>query len=153
MIRSVGVGISVAGPLKSPARNVYLRFVKLPLLEADHSGFNEAVSGQGGVSDRHRPCRRINSAPCQRLGVLDAEQCTCQARGRHGATLLAIRPAAAPEKHQMKKPIAKTTEQKCPACNGTGLTPMVQPVQPTRRVYPPPCKPCGGKGQMKEAAN
>jgi hypothetical protein len=35
----------------------------------------------------------------------------------------------------------------------SGFTPMVQPVQPTRRIYPPPCKQCGGKGRMIVAAN
>jgi DnaJ-class molecular chaperone len=53
----------------------------------------------------------------------------------------------------MKKRAAKPTEQKCPACDGTGFTPMVQPAQPNRRIYPPPCKQCGGKGRIKEAAD
>jgi DnaJ-class molecular chaperone len=53
----------------------------------------------------------------------------------------------------MKKPTAKPTEQKCPACSGTGFAMVVQPAQPTRKIYPPPCKQCGGKGWVKEAAN
>ena len=52
-----------------------------------------------------------------------------------------------------KKPTVNPTERKCPECNGTGFVVVVQPVQPTRRVYPPPCKKCGGKGRIKEAAN
>jgi DnaJ-class molecular chaperone len=53
----------------------------------------------------------------------------------------------------MKKRAPKPTEQKCPACDGTGFTPMAQPVQPNRRIYPAPCKQCGGKGRITEAAN
>jgi DnaJ-class molecular chaperone len=53
----------------------------------------------------------------------------------------------------MKKPIANPTEQKCPVCSGTGFARAVQPAQPNRRIYPAPCKECGGKGRIKEAAN
>jgi DnaJ-class molecular chaperone len=56
------------------------------------------------------------------------------------------------ERH-MKKPIANPTEQKCPVCSGTGFARAVQPAQPNRRIYPAPCKECGGKGRIKEAAN
>jgi DnaJ-class molecular chaperone len=51
----------------------------------------------------------------------------------------------------MKKRTANPTEQKCPACNGTGSAVVVQPAQPGRRIYPPPCRKCGGKGRIKEA--
>jgi DnaJ-class molecular chaperone len=37
----------------------------------------------------------------------------------------------------------------CDACGGTGFPPVAQPVQPGRRVYPAPCKKCGGKGRLK----
>jgi DnaJ-class molecular chaperone len=40
----------------------------------------------------------------------------------------------------------------CEACNGTGFPPVAQPVQPGRRVYPAPCKKCGGKGRLKAEA-
>jgi DnaJ-class molecular chaperone len=53
----------------------------------------------------------------------------------------------------MKKPAANPAEQKCPACNGTGFPKVVQPVRPGRRIYPAPCKMCGGKGRIKGAAN
>jgi hypothetical protein len=42
----------------------------------------------------------------------------------------------------------KATEIKCPACNGTGYPVVVQPVQPSRKIYPAPCKKCGGKGRI-----
>ena len=53
----------------------------------------------------------------------------------------------------MKKPIAKPTEQKCSACNGTGFPLVTQPMRPGLRIYPSPCKKCGGKGRVTEAAN
>jgi DnaJ-class molecular chaperone len=40
-------------------------------------------------------------------------------------------------------------EINCDACNGTGFPPVTEPVQPGRRVYPAPCKKCGGKGRLK----
>jgi DnaJ-class molecular chaperone len=52
-----------------------------------------------------------------------------------------------------KKPTANPTEQRCPACDGTGFTPMTQPAQPDRKIYPEPCKTCGGKGRVKEDAD
>jgi DnaJ-class molecular chaperone len=53
----------------------------------------------------------------------------------------------------MRKPPANPTEQECPACNGTGNLLVVQPVRPGRKIYPPPCNKCGGRGRIKEAAN
>ncbi len=53
----------------------------------------------------------------------------------------------------MKKPPAKPTEHKCPACNGTGYPVVMQPVQPGRKIYPAPFKECGGKGRITKAAN
>jgi DnaJ-class molecular chaperone len=52
----------------------------------------------------------------------------------------------------MRKP-PDPTEQECPACNGTGYPVVMQPVRPGRKIYPPPCKKCGGKGRITEAAN
>jgi DnaJ-class molecular chaperone len=53
----------------------------------------------------------------------------------------------------MKKPKRKdvVTEIKCPACDGTGLSKVAQPVQPGRKIYPPPCKQCSGKGRIQSA--
>jgi DnaJ-class molecular chaperone len=42
---------------------------------------------------------------------------------------------------------AKPIENKCPACNGTGFLAVAkQPAQPGRRIYPPRCLRCEGKG-------
>jgi DnaJ-class molecular chaperone len=41
----------------------------------------------------------------------------------------------------------------CDACDGTGFPAVAQPVQPGRRVYPAPCKKCGGKGRLKAGAS
>jgi DnaJ-class molecular chaperone len=50
------------------------------------------------------------------------------------------------------KPIrSNPNEEKCPACNGTGFPAVKQPT-PGRRIYPPPCKACGGKGRMTATA-
>jgi DnaJ-class molecular chaperone len=57
----------------------------------------------------------------------------------------------ADQRHHMKKRAANPTEQKCPACNGTGFAVAEQPTQPSRRIYPPPCRKCGGKGRIKQA--
>jgi len=40
------------------------------------------------------------------------------------------------------------SELKCEACNGTGFPPVKQPSKPGRRIYPTPCKECGGKGRI-----
>jgi DnaJ-class molecular chaperone len=50
----------------------------------------------------------------------------------------------------MKK--AATAEVKCEACNGTGFPPVIQPARPGRRIYPPPCTVCGGKGRISAQA-
>jgi DnaJ-class molecular chaperone len=42
----------------------------------------------------------------------------------------------------------KTIETKCQACNGKGFRAVKQPAKPGRRIYPPPCKACGGKGRI-----
>jgi DnaJ-class molecular chaperone len=52
----------------------------------------------------------------------------------------------------MKKLPPNPTEQRCPACDGTGFAVVMQPVQPGRRIYPPPCEECGGKGRIPKAA-
>jgi DnaJ-class molecular chaperone len=48
----------------------------------------------------------------------------------------------------MKKPQPKPAEEKCPACNGTGFPEVKQPTQSGRKIYPPPCKECAGKGRI-----
>jgi DnaJ-class molecular chaperone len=52
----------------------------------------------------------------------------------------------------MKRSPANPPERECSACNGTGFAVVMQPVQPGRKLYPPRCKECGGKGRV-EAAN
>ena len=63
-----------------------------------------------------------------------------------------LRPIAATGEAEMKAADTKATETKCPACNGTGYPAVMQPVQPGRKIYPAPCKKCGGKGRITEPA-
>ena len=44
-------------------------------------------------------------------------------------------------------------EYECLACQGTGFPPVKQPAQSGRKIYPAPCRKCGGKGKIKQAAN
>jgi DnaJ-class molecular chaperone len=53
----------------------------------------------------------------------------------------------------MRKPSVKPIEHKCPACNGTGFPTVMQPVKPSRKIYPIQCKNSGGKGRITGAAN
>jgi DnaJ-class molecular chaperone len=53
----------------------------------------------------------------------------------------------------MRWPTTKPIETECPACNGTGFPEVKQPGQITLKIYPPPCKKCGGKGRISEDAN
>jgi DnaJ-class molecular chaperone len=46
---------------------------------------------------------------------------------------------------------AVSTEVKCSACDGTGFPPVAQPPQAGRKIYPPPCKQCFGKGRINSA--
>jgi DnaJ-class molecular chaperone len=39
----------------------------------------------------------------------------------------------------------------CSACGGTGFPKVAQPAQPGRKIYPPPCKQCLGKGRIRSA--
>jgi hypothetical protein len=57
-------------------------------------------------------------------------------------------PATATQEAQMRKPPANPTEQKCPACNGTGYSVVMQPVRPGRKIYPAPRQKCGGEGRI-----
>jgi DnaJ-class molecular chaperone len=49
------------------------------------------------------------------------------------------------------KPEALSTEVKCPACDGTGIPTVAQPANPVRKIYPPRCKQCLGKGRITPA--
>lgn len=40
------------------------------------------------------------------------------------------------------------TEVRCDACNGTGSQPPKQSERPARRIFPPKCKKCGGRGRI-----
>jgi DnaJ-class molecular chaperone len=44
-----------------------------------------------------------------------------------------------------------STEVKCSGCDGTGFPRVAQPAKPGRKVYPPPCKWCLGKGRVRSA--
>jgi hypothetical protein len=47
----------------------------------------------------------------------------------------------------MKKP--RPVEIECKACSATSFPPVRQPA-PGRRIYPAPCRKCGGKGRVIE---
>jgi DnaJ-class molecular chaperone len=42
----------------------------------------------------------------------------------------------------------KIAEVECPACEGTGFSKVKQPAQPGRKIFPPRCKECAGKGRV-----
>ena len=46
---------------------------------------------------------------------------------------------------------AATAEIKCPACDGSGFPAVAQPAKPGRRIFPPACKECLGKGRITPA--
>jgi DnaJ-class molecular chaperone len=48
------------------------------------------------------------------------------------------------------KPTEAETEVICPACDGTGFARVEQPAQPGRKIYPPRCKQCSGKGRVPQ---
>jgi DnaJ-class molecular chaperone len=49
------------------------------------------------------------------------------------------------------KPKALSAEVKCPTCDGTGFPAVAQPAKPGRKIFPPPCKQCLGKGRITPA--
>jgi hypothetical protein len=51
------------------------------------------------------------------------------------------------------KPIKSDVNEKiCPACNGTGVEQVKQPAA-GRRIFPPKCKMCTGKGRVRATTN
>jgi hypothetical protein len=56
----------------------------------------------------------------------------------------------APVAYFMKRSKAEDALQeiKCPACDGTGFPKVKQAVEPGRRIFPAPCRECGGKGRI-----
>ena len=47
------------------------------------------------------------------------------------------------------KPIkSDIVEEICPACNGTGFLPVIKQPAPGKRIYPPRCTKCSGKGRI-----
>jgi DnaJ-class molecular chaperone len=45
-------------------------------------------------------------------------------------------------------PKGPVREQECLACDGTGFLAVVQPKQQGRRIFPPRCSKCEGKGKI-----
>ena len=43
---------------------------------------------------------------------------------------------------------SKIKEHTCPGRSGTGIAPVMQPVEPCRKIYPAKCEPCKGKGRI-----
>ena len=52
----------------------------------------------------------------------------------------------------MKRPREVLTEVVCPACDGTGFQKVKQPTLPGRKIFPPKCVECLGKGRIKKPA-
>src|SRR5258708_35582735 len=53
----------------------------------------------------------------------------------------------------MKRPKPKVPEVECPACGGTGLATVTQPIQPNQKIYPARCKQCLGKGRIESQSS
>jgi len=47
----------------------------------------------------------------------------------------------------------KVSEKHWPACKGSGLSAVKKPALPGRKIYPGPCKKCGGKGRVAKSAD
>ena len=52
---------------------------------------------------------------------------------------------------RIKERLINPNEKRCPACDGSGVLATIQPVQPGRRIYPPPCGECDGRGRIPKA--
>ena len=48
---------------------------------------------------------------------------------------------------------ALADEIKCEACDGTGVEIVEQPSEPGKRIFPPRCKVCDGKGHVPVKSN
>jgi DnaJ-class molecular chaperone len=44
----------------------------------------------------------------------------------------------------------KIKEHICPECGGTGFASAMQPAQAGRKIYPPKCELCEGKGKVTD---
>jgi hypothetical protein len=75
-------------------------------------------------------------------GVTDHRTAAATVTGETGLELRTVR-------RGMKKP--RPIEFECEACKGTGFPPVRQP-EPGRRIYPAPCRKCGGKGRIAAIA-
>jgi len=53
---------------------------------------------------------------------------------------------------ELKRPREVLTEVVCPACDSTGFQKVKQPTQTGRKIYPPKCTECCGKGRIKKPA-
>ena len=49
----------------------------------------------------------------------------------------------------MKSIKSDVVEEICPACNGTGFLPVLRQPAPGKRIYPPRCAKCDGKGKIR----
>jgi hypothetical protein len=94
----------------------------------------------------HLPDGRSSAA----VGALDEGHGGCQIGGHQQVSLGGVK--VEPRESRMKKPFVNPAEQRCLACDGTGFPTVKQPAQPGRRVYPPPCKACDGKGRTSKTA-
>jgi DnaJ-class molecular chaperone len=45
------------------------------------------------------------------------------------------------------------SERRCDGCNGTGFSKVKQPATPGRKIYPPRCTKCDGKGRIPALNN
>jgi hypothetical protein len=90
------------------------------------------------------------SASRQHVGALDVRHWACHIGRDQWGPRWATRDVKG---FRMKTRVANPTEQRCPACDGTGVLAAIQPVQPDRRIYPPPCGEYGGKGRIPKTDN
>jgi hypothetical protein len=135
-----------------------------------HSRINETVSDKRRVGDlRRQPIadrvhlRRDSGTEIRITAVaVDAapldHQRAPSARWRAGRGTLRLsglkgRQWGSAGRVRMKTRVANPNEKICPASDGAGVLPAIQPVQPGRRIYPPPCKDCGGKGRIPRTDN
>ena len=54
--------------------------------------------------------------------------------------------------YKVMRDTSEEVEIKCDACGGSGTPPVAHSAQVGRKVYPPPCKKCGGKGRLRKPA-